>query len=445
MRACLFASQAKELLAEARALPPPTADGISEGGDGDDDAGGLGGFGGKRGGGDSAAEASAARLAAKKRAKEVAALGAWLFELRAWLLALPDAVCTAKAARKDFPGLPLSPYCAGSSGSGGGGDGEAGGKADGKACKAAKKGKAGSGGGEPPLALAFAAPAKVDVVGDFMLKTLLDHSSSAGGAASGGCCAVDVVLTLPPACLGPRDHVNCRYLDRRHLYLAHVAARLAEDQHTLAAVAAAPGGGGTGGSAPRVRTVRGVSFGLAPGHEHDPASSGRKCSVLLRPFGLGGRRFTVRLSCTLRPADLRPQRLLPDKSNLRRFWTVTGAAAAATAAAAASSSAAVVPANALGVPPTPHYNSLVLEDVGWLIRRTSLLHAAMQPGTEDGCPALRDAMLLTRCWLAARTGGGGGGRGGSGGRGGDEDGDDDDAGALGPDSPTAEQLDGVLL
>jgi hypothetical protein len=70
----------------------------------------------------------------------------------------------------------------------------------------------------------------------------------------------------------------------------------------------------------------------------------------------------------------------------------------------------------------------VLEDLGCAQRRTKLLHAALSRDDASGgssrgggCPGLRGAMVLARCWLAARHRGGG----------------------LGYDAPDGEQLDAV--
>jgi len=57
----------------------------------------------------------------------------------------------------------------------------------------------------------------------------------------------------------------------------------------------------------------------------------------------------------------------------------------------------------------------VLEDLACAQRRTKILHAALSRsssssfdgGSEGGCPGLRGAMVLARCWLAARHQGGG--------------------------------------
>jgi hypothetical protein len=65
-----------------------------------------------------------------------------------------------------------------------------------------------------------------------------------------------------------------------------------------------------------------------------------------------------------------------------------------------------------------HRKCQVLEDLACAQRRTKLLHAALSRpsssssssldcSSEGGCPGLRGAMVLARCWLAARHQGGG--------------------------------------
>ena len=64
--------------------------------------------------------------------------------------------------------------------------------------------------------LPFSAPARVDVVGDFMVRTV-----TAGREG----CLVDVQLTMPDACLGTRDHVNARWVTKRSLLGMHSGQR----------------------------------------------------------------------------------------------------------------------------------------------------------------------------------------------------------------------------
>jgi len=215
----------------------------------------------------------------------------------------------------------------------------------------------------------------------------------------------------------PRDHVNARYLDKRHLYLAVIANYLVRGQAAAAAAAAAtesdkstssPSGvkksksgvagaakGGAAGAAgacpPLLRGgVEGVRFTAPRGGD------ARKCSLLLRPCKLAGRRFVVRLGVCLAPRSLAAARLQPGRSNLRRYWPVDPAVPAASkaaliaqaqasaaqahangtssstsggnatnneqakkAAAATARAAALAEDASLGMPATPHYNALV--------------------------------------------------------------------------------------
>jgi hypothetical protein len=210
----------------------------------------------------------------------------------------------------------------------------------------------------------------------------------------------------------PRDHVNARYLDKRHLYLAVIANYLVRGQAAAAAAHAADPSSGakkTKKGAPKREDssskasacppllrggVEGVRFTAPRGGD------ARKCSLLLRPCQLAGRRFVVRLGVCLAPNSLVAARLQPGRSNLRRYWPVDPAVPAAAkaalmeqarqasagnssarmsddgsgssssnrdekskkAAAAAARAAAVAEDASLGMPATPHYNSLVRDD-----------------------------------------------------------------------------------
>jgi hypothetical protein len=186
LRSNLLVLQAQALLQEAVALPHEDDVAAANGGLGDDDdeddddGNGGGGGSGKRG---DPAAMEALRRAAKAQAAEQVALTAWLFGLRSWLLQLPPASISAADACRACPGLPLSSH----------------GRAALAASTSAPAAAAGPGAAaaalEPPPALAFLAPAKVDVVGDFMLRSVRK-------AAGCGSMAVDVLLTMPDECLG---------------------------------------------------------------------------------------------------------------------------------------------------------------------------------------------------------------------------------------------------
>lgn len=212
----------------------------------------------------------------------------------------------------------------------------------------------------------------------------------------------------------PRDHVNSRYLDKRHLYLAAVANHLVRGQAAAAAAASAASAAadakGTKKKGAR-KSDREAAASSASSSSACPRLRGgvdsvrltapkggdaRKCSLLLRPFGAAGRsNFVVRLSVGLSPRSLGAARLLPGRSNLRRFWAVDLAVPAAARAALEAQAAAAAEAHAagssggkqakaaasraaaaedasLGMPATPHYNALVNEMAGAL---DSSLHA----------------------------------------------------------------------
>lgn len=190
--------------------------------------------------------------------------------------------------------------------------------------------------------------------------------------------------------------MNSRYLDKRHLYLAAIANHLVRGQAASAAAASAAAApaqnnptkkgakksDGGAAAAPSSRLPCPLLRGGLDGVRLTAPRGGdaRKCSLLLRPSGAAGRRFVVRLGVGLRPGSLLASRLLPGRSNLRRFWAVDPAVPAAARAQLAAQAAAAAEARAasggtggggqqakaaaedasLGMPATPHYNALVL-------------------------------------------------------------------------------------
>ena len=193
LRSNLLVLQAQALLQEAVALPHEDdlhasrgrlggGDDDDENGNDDDGIGAGGGGSGKRS--DSSSSAEALRRATKAQRAEQEALTAWLFGLRSWLLGLPKANISGEDACRACPGLPLSNH----------------GRA---AIQHARFVAAASSSAasvpiatpEPAPSLAFHAPAKVDVVGDFMLRTVRKSPVT-------GTMAVDVLVTMPEECLG---------------------------------------------------------------------------------------------------------------------------------------------------------------------------------------------------------------------------------------------------
>ncbi len=69
--------------------------------------------------------------------------------------------------------------------------------------------------GHASCAFTFRAPSRVDLVGSFLLRT-----------AARPVLNVDVALEMPAACLGAKDYLNYRYLEKRACYLDVVAQYL---------------------------------------------------------------------------------------------------------------------------------------------------------------------------------------------------------------------------
>eukprot|EP00501_MAST-03F_sp_TOSAG23-6_P001729 GSMAST32.ASY1.ANO1.1803.1 assembled CDS len=66
-----------------------------------------------------------------------------------------------------------------------------------------------------PVELSFKSPARVDVVGSFLIRSLAKPSLN-----------IDVAIEIPDACITPKDYLNHRYTDKRALYLGVVAQEL---------------------------------------------------------------------------------------------------------------------------------------------------------------------------------------------------------------------------
>ncbi|KAM5183507.1 nucleolar protein 6 isoform 1-T2 [Callospermophilus lateralis] len=185
----------------------------------------------------------------------------------------------------------------------------------------------------------FLPPAQVTVVGSYLLGTCIRPDIT-----------VDMALTMPREILQDKDLLNQRYFRKRALYLAHLAHYLARD--------------------PLFGSVR---FSYTNGCHMKP-------SLLLRPHGKDERLVTVRLHpCP--PSDFfRPCRLLPTKNNVRSAW-YRGQSP---------------PEDGKPDPPTPHYNTWVLQD-------TALgSHVQLLSNVLGSAPGLKDGVALLKIWLRQR-------------------------------------------
>uniref|UniRef100_G3SVB9 Nucleolar protein 6 n=1 Tax=Loxodonta africana TaxID=9785 RepID=G3SVB9_LOXAF len=183
----------------------------------------------------------------------------------------------------------------------------------------------------------FLPPVQVMVVGSYLLGTCIRPDIN-----------VDVALTMPREILQDKDGLNQRYFRKRALYLAHLAHHLAQD--------------------PLFGSVR---FSYSGGCHLKP-------SLLLRPQGKDEHLVTVRLHPCPPPDFFRPCRLLPTKNNVRSAW-YRGQSPPGSSE-----------------PPTPHYNTWVLQDTA-LESHVQLLSAVLGLS-----PGLKDGVALLKVWLRQR-------------------------------------------
>ncbi|XP_039731492.1 nucleolar protein 6 [Pteropus medius] len=185
----------------------------------------------------------------------------------------------------------------------------------------------------------FLPPAQVTVVGSYLLGTCIRPDIN-----------VDIALTMPREILQDKDGLNQRYFRKRALYLAHLAHHLAQD--------------------PLFGSVR---FSYTNGCHLKP-------SLLLRPYGKDERLVTVRLHPCPPPDFFRLCRLLPSKNNVRSAWYRGHSP----------------PGDGSSEPPTPHYNTWILQDTA-LESHVQLLSTVL--GSALG---LKDGVALLKVWLRQR-------------------------------------------
>ncbi|XP_077004029.1 nucleolar protein 6 [Tamandua tetradactyla] len=185
----------------------------------------------------------------------------------------------------------------------------------------------------------FLPPANITIVGSYLLGTCIRPDIN-----------VDVALTMPREILQDKDGLNQRYFRKRALYLAHLAHHLAQDP-----------------------LFGSVHFSYANGCHLKPL-------LLLRPCGKDERLVTVRLYPCPPPDFFRPCRLLPTKNNVRSAWyrgqNLSG--------------------DGSSEPPTPHYNTWVLQDTA-LESHMQLLSSVL-----GSAPGPKDGVALLKVWLRQR-------------------------------------------
>ncbi|KAJ3123065.1 hypothetical protein HK098_002248 [Nowakowskiella sp. JEL0407] len=185
--------------------------------------------------------------------------------------------------------------------------------------------------------LGFDKPENVVVVGSFLLKTV---------AKSRGGMNVDLAIMMP----SEKDHMNNRYFHKRAFYLAMLAATLRDSKLNVD-----------------------VEFQAFQGDL-------RKSVIVLHSKGDGGATdfsksgFRIRLLPAVSPSIFPTNRLAPSKNNIRTSD----------------------PAKNATLPPTPVYNTLILQDMCF-VPHLNYLHSQLSNSTE-----FRDACIIAKNWLNQR-------------------------------------------
>ncbi|CAM9356162.1 unnamed protein product [Chrysoparadoxa australica] len=197
-----------------------------------------------------------------------------------------------------------------------------------------------------PQSLEFTAPETFDLVGSYLLRTLVKPSLN-----------IDLAVALPSRCFLSKDYLNHRYFDKRALWVGHIALQFTR-----------------GKLAHLVSDVRIMSF------KGDP----RKPCLLLKPKLAHkqksggttlGDSFVVRILPSLEHDAMNATKMHCGRSNVRPTTL-----------------------RPEGSPqePTPSYNNAMLEDIT-MKRHLTALHTWV-----NDCPALRDAIVLAKVWLGQR-------------------------------------------
>uniref|UniRef100_UPI00358F8AAB nucleolar protein 6 n=1 Tax=Myxine glutinosa TaxID=7769 RepID=UPI00358F8AAB len=189
-------------------------------------------------------------------------------------------------------------------------------------------------------------PAEVKIVGSYATSEVIRPDI-----------CIDLMLTMPKGSLQERDDLNQRYLRKRAVYLAFLAAHLKEE-----------------------RRLGNLKYTWLSGNCLKPA-------LLVSSTGKNIRNISFRLLPRAGLERFKPSRFHPIRNNVRPSWL--SVAAQDTDIATATSSTEPLP-------PTPCYNAAVLNDL-FLEKHTRLILE-----TFSSAPACRDGLILTRIWLHQR-------------------------------------------
>ncbi|XP_011868137.1 PREDICTED: nucleolar protein 6 [Vollenhovia emeryi] len=165
------------------------------------------------------------------------------------------------------------------------------------------------------------------------------------GCALGPSFTVDVMVEMPASLFRKQDYQNYVYFRKRATYLAFVASAIGSDV---------------------AESMRFVGDSLTP-------------SLKLRPSGRLNKKVDVVIHVSAQDTSFKLNRFLPEKNSVRPGWYFDEK-----------------PVEDASLPPTPHYNSLVLRDLVMSKTNSEIVQAIKE------YPNLRDGIILLKIWLRQR-------------------------------------------
>ena len=207
------------------------------------------------------------------------------------------------------------------------------------------------------VALGWRPPAKIELVGSYLLRTVARPALN-----------LDMTVQIPAACLQEKDYLDNRYVDKRLLYLAHLGA-------SLRAAAAAGKVGGV------VLDPSSIKFASLP-HMTDPDWPVLQLTARAAAAGAAagtGEEWVIRLIPSLDSAALAAGKLRPGRANLR----APGNGVAADTAAA----------------PSAEYNNRLSLESRYAVS-LAMLHSHL---STDANGVVMEAAILLKTWARQRS------------------------------------------
>ncbi|EGI57170.1 Nucleolar protein 6 [Acromyrmex echinatior] len=182
----------------------------------------------------------------------------------------------------------------------------------------------------------FLKPSNISVVGSYN-----------SGCILGSTVTIDVMVEMPTSLFRKQDYQNYVYFRKKATYLAFIASNIGSDI---------------------AETKKFIGDNLRP-------------SLKLWPFGRLNKKVDIVIHISAQENSFKLNRFLPEKNSVRPGWYFNKQSSSL---------------EDTSLPPTPHYNSLVLYDLIMLKTNVEVAQAIKE------YPNLRDGIILLKIWLRQR-------------------------------------------